>query len=75
MAEYSKFVSPVEPDVYPPPLKQFNFTAEVVAYLAEHGIVEMWPGGPFKNINDGERTSDLFVDPRDDLNNGSYHDE
>ena len=69
------FVSPTEPDNYPPPLPLFQFTADVLDELAEHGIVEMWPGGPFHSISDHERTSDLFVDPDDELNTWSYYDE
>ena len=64
-----KFVSPIEPDVYPPPLDHFIFTDEMLLYLAEHGLVEMWDNGPFTSTYDIERTSDLFVGE----NERSYH--
>lgn len=39
-----------DPDKWPPTLFKPFFTPEMMVYLKEYGLAEMWPGGPIKSI-------------------------
>ena len=39
-----------DPDNWPRSLFKPFFTPEMLTYLKEYGLVEMWPGGPVKSI-------------------------